>query len=88
MHEVAAIERGEMTLKKKPNYAFECLGTLPTEVVEFRTLRHAILQVAQKLYLNERHGAMLGQYLHITQLRHHAKVNREMGLSKGYQITI
>lgn len=89
IHEAIALERGKLPLReKRTNYEFECLGTPPSEIIEFRTLRHAFPRVAQKLFPNERPDAVPGQHFHFTQVPHNEKTNQETGLSEGYQITI
>ena len=78
----------ENAIRKKTNYEFECLGIPPSEATELHTLWYAFPRVAQNLYPKERPDAVLGQYLHFTQIPHHEKVNSETGLSKGYKIMI
>ena len=67
---------------------FIAIGTPPSEVHEFRTLRHAFPRTRQFLYPTKRPDAVPGQHLHLTQLPRYEKISHDTGLTEGFHVTI
>jgi hypothetical protein len=89
IHEAVATQRGNDIIREhRTNADFARIGTSPSEVIDFMTLRRAFPRVPQLLYPNERPDAVLGNHLHFTQLPRQKKVDPTTGLSEGFQVTI
>ena len=89
MHEALLIQRGKHTLmESRTDEEFIALGTPPTEVHEFRSIRRAFPRTSQILYPSERPDAVPGQHLHLTQLPRYEKISLTTGLTEGFHITI
>ena len=89
MHETLLIQRGKSILKEaRTDEDFLAVGTPPSEVQDFRSLRRAFPRTSQILYPSERPDAVLGQHLHLTQLPRYEKFFHDTGLTDGFHITI
>ena len=54
----------------------------------FGTLKRAFPRMKQAVYPNERSNVVHGQHLHFTQIPMHEEMFQEMGLIKGFYVTI
>jgi hypothetical protein len=89
MHEALLIQGGKNILKEsRTDEEFLAIGTPPTEIHEFRSLRHAFPRTRQLLYPSERPDAVPGQHLHLTQLPRYEKISHDTGLIEGFHVTI
>ena len=89
MHEALLIQRGKSILKElRTDEEFLALGTPPSEIQEFRSLRHAFPRTRQTLYPSERPDAVPGQHLHLTQIPRYENISHDSGLTEGFHITI
>ena len=89
MQEALLTQLGKNTLKESRTDAeFLAIGTPPTEIHEFRSLRHAFPRTRQVLYPSERPDAVPGQHLHLTQLPRYEKISHATGLTEGFHVTI
>ena len=83
------IQRDKSILKEtRTDEEFSAIGTPPTKIHEFRTLRHAFPWTKQILYPTERPDAVPGQHLHLTQLPRYEKVFHDTGLTEGFHVTL
>ena len=89
MHETLLIQRGKSILKEaRTDEDFLAVGTPPSEVQDFRSLRRVFPRTSQILYPSERPDTVLGQHLHFTQLPRYEKIFHDTGLTDGFHITI
>ena len=79
IHEAIAIRNGtEIIKERRIQEEFVKLGTPPSEIIEFNTLRRAFPRVPQTCYPHERPDAVPGNHLHFTQLQRLEKVDPPM----------
>ena len=89
IHEAVAVQKGgDIIREHRTTEDFARLGTPPTEIIHFNTLRRAFPRVPQIFYPSERPDAVPGNHLHFTQLPRQEKVNPSTGLSEGFHVTI
>ena len=89
MQEALLTQLGKHALKEsRTDEEFLSMGTPPTEIHEFRSLRHVFPRTKQVLYPSERPVAVPGQHLHLTQLPRYEKISHDTGLTKGFHVTI
>ena len=89
MQETLLTQHGKNVLKEaRSDEEFLAIGTPPTEIQEFRSLRHAFPRTKQILYPSERLDAVPGQHLHLTQIRRYEKVSNDTGRTEGFHVTI
>jgi hypothetical protein len=89
MHEALLIQRGKSILtESRTDEDFLTIGTPPSEIEEFRSLRHAFPRTRQTLYPSERPDVVPGQHLHLTQIPRYETISHDTGLTEGFHITI
>ena len=89
IHEVVAVQKGgDIIREHRTTEDIARIGTPPTEIIHFNTLRRAFPRVPQIFYPSERPDAVPGNHLHFTQLPRQEKVNSSTGLSEGFHVTI
>jgi hypothetical protein len=89
IHEAVALLKGiDIIRENLINEEFARIGTPPSEVINFTTLRRAFPRVSQLLYPSEPPDAVPGNHLHFTQLPKLENVDPSTGLSKGFHVTI
>ena len=88
IHEAIATQQGTDIIQEHRTFdEFTIMGTPPSEVIEFQTLRRAFPRVPQVCYPNERSDAVPGHHLNFTQIPRQERVDHTTGLSEGFHVT-
>ena len=89
IHEAVAVQKGgDIIRDHRTTEDFARIGTPPTEIIHFNTLRQAFPIVPQIFYPSKRTDAVPGNHIHFIQLLRQERVNSSTSLSEEFHVII